>query len=66
MKYIKFISPYFLFIIFSCIHTDAWNKRANMPTARMGLTTCVVDGKIYAIGGYEKANAPGANYCISI
>jgi len=28
-----------------------WTQRADMPTARSGLSTCVVDGKIYAIGG---------------
>ncbi|MBI1923871.1 hypothetical protein HYR99_06435 [Candidatus Poribacteria bacterium] len=28
-----------------------WTKKADMPTARAGLSTSVVDGKIYAIGG---------------
>jgi len=28
-----------------------WTKKADMPTARMLLDTCMVDGKIYAIGG---------------
>ena len=28
-----------------------WNKRADMPTARIALSTPVVDEKIYAIGG---------------
>jgi N-acetylneuraminic acid mutarotase len=28
-----------------------WTTRADMPTARWELSTCVVDGKIYAIGG---------------
>ncbi len=28
-----------------------WTKKADMPTARLMLGTCVVDGKIYAIGG---------------
>ena len=28
-----------------------WTKRADMPTGRWELSTCVVDGKIYAIGG---------------
>jgi len=31
--------------------TDTWTKKADMPTARAFLSTCVVDGKIYAIGG---------------
>ena len=30
-----------------------WTKRADMPIARMFLTTSVVNGKIYAIGGYN-------------
>jgi len=30
---------------------DTWTKKANMPTARMFLTTSAVGGKIYAIGG---------------
>ncbi|MFQ6041671.1 MAG: kelch repeat-containing protein, partial [Candidatus Poribacteria bacterium] len=28
-----------------------WVRNTNMPTARWGLSTCVVNGKIYAIGG---------------
>jgi N-acetylneuraminic acid mutarotase len=31
---------------------DAWEEKADMPTARNCLSTCVVDGIIYAIGGY--------------
>jgi N-acetylneuraminic acid mutarotase len=31
--------------------TDSWVKRAEMPTARQSLSTSVVDGKIYAMGG---------------
>ena len=30
--------------------TDTWTQKADMPTPR-NTTTCVVDGKIYAIGG---------------
>ncbi len=30
-----------------------WTKRADMPTARMFLTTSVVNGRIYAIGGTD-------------
>jgi len=33
------------------IAEDTWTTKANMPTRRMGLSTCVVNGKIYAIGG---------------
>ena len=31
--------------------TDTWKKKADMPTARGLLSTSVVNGKIYAIGG---------------
>jgi len=31
--------------------TDTWTRKTNMPTARCGLSTSVVDWKIYAIGG---------------
>ena len=37
---------------------DTWTEKAPMPTARLGLTTAVVNGKIYAIGGYARANSP--------
>jgi N-acetylneuraminic acid mutarotase len=30
---------------------DEWVKKADMPTARVGLSVCEVNGKIYAIGG---------------
>ncbi len=30
---------------------DTWTRKTDMPTARFGLSTSVVDGKIYAIGG---------------
>jgi N-acetylneuraminic acid mutarotase len=36
-----------------------WTQKADMPTARLGLTTSTVNGKIYAIGGYAAANYPG-------
>ncbi len=31
--------------------TDKWTKKANMPTGRAGLSTSVVNGFIYAMGG---------------
>ncbi len=30
---------------------DTWTRKADMPTARFLLSACVVDGKIYAMGG---------------
>lgn len=34
--------------------TDTWTKKADMPTARVILnSTCVVNGRIYAIGGWD-------------
>ena len=38
---------------------DSWKRKADMPTARLGLSTCALDGKVYAIGGYTAANMPG-------
>ncbi|MFQ6113029.1 MAG: kelch repeat-containing protein [bacterium] len=38
---------------------DSWTPKTDMPTARLGLATAVVNGKIYAIGGYGAANLPG-------
>jgi hypothetical protein len=32
---------------------DVWTRKADMPTARAELSTSVVDGKIYAIGGWR-------------
>jgi hypothetical protein len=31
--------------------TDTWTKKADMPTPRTSLSTNVVNGRIYAIGG---------------
>jgi N-acetylneuraminic acid mutarotase len=31
--------------------TDKWTKKVDMPTGRKYLSTSVVNGKIYAIGG---------------
>ncbi len=30
---------------------SSWSSKAPLPTARFGATTCVADGKIYALGG---------------
>jgi len=37
--------------------TDTWTKKADMPTARARLSTSVVDGKIYAMGGSPHRDA---------
>ena len=34
--------------------TNVWTKKADMPTARQWLSTTVVSGKIFAIGGLDK------------
>ena len=31
---------------------DEWTQKASLPAARAGVVTCVVNGKIYAIGGW--------------
>ncbi len=36
---------------------DTWTEKVNMPTARCFLSTSVVDGKIYAIGGDDGTQA---------
>jgi len=33
---------------------DKWTKKADMPTVRVGLSTVVVNGKIYAISGTDR------------
>jgi len=38
---------------------NTWTRRADMPTPRIGLSTCTVNDKIYAIGGYRQAGARG-------
>jgi N-acetylneuraminic acid mutarotase len=37
--------------------TDTWTSKSEMPTARQGLSTSVVNGKIYAIGGGAASSA---------
>ena len=37
----------------SLVAEDGWTTRADMPTARSGLTTSVVEGRVYAIGGAQ-------------
>ena len=33
---------------------DTWTTAPDMPTGRFGLRTCVVDGRIYVMGGMDK------------
>ena len=35
----------------TCFAQSPWTKKADMPTGRWDPSTCVVDGKIYVIGG---------------
>jgi N-acetylneuraminic acid mutarotase len=51
--------PGLIFSTATFTQSDVWVNKADMPTARLGHATCVVDGKIYAIGGYRFANDPG-------
>ena len=37
--------------------TDTWTEKADMPTARSDLGSSVVNGKIYAIGGFPSGTA---------
>jgi N-acetylneuraminic acid mutarotase len=37
---------------------SAWSSKAPLPTARFGLTTCVVDGRIYTLGGGDAPYTP--------
>jgi N-acetylneuraminic acid mutarotase len=38
---------------------NPYTRKADMPTARLGLVTAVVNDSIYAIGGYAGINQPG-------
>jgi len=33
---------------------DSWTRKASLPTPRIGLSSCVLNGKIYAIGGVKQ------------
>jgi RNA polymerase sigma factor (sigma-70 family) len=37
--------------------TDAWTRKADMPSARVGLSAAVVDGRIYAFGGVSEPDS---------
>ena len=36
---------------------DTWTYKADMPTARVFIGGCVLDGKIYVIGGAPSASS---------
>jgi N-acetylneuraminic acid mutarotase len=36
--------------------TNKWTAKTSMPTPRVGVTACVVDGKIYLLGGNSSLN----------
>ena len=38
--------------------TDQWTQKADMPTGRSGMSTSVVNGKIYVIGGWGEGDQP--------
>ena len=42
--------------------TNTWERVADMPTPRADLGTAVVDGKIYAMGGYTGIDNRGENF----
>ena len=39
--------------------TDTWTKKTDMPTPRMGAIACLVNGKIYVLGGTSSGGGPG-------
>jgi len=39
--------------------TDTWDSVANIPTSRMFPAACVLDGKIYVIGGHSQNDSNG-------
>jgi N-acetylneuraminic acid mutarotase len=44
-----------------CLAQDSpWTAKADMPTPRSHLSTCVVNGKIYAIGGNPNRGGCGS------
>jgi hypothetical protein len=40
--------------------TDRWAERASMPTARGALALAMLDGSLYAVGGYDRTRNTGA------
>lgn len=48
---ILILSALFITNVGNLAADETWTRKANMPTQRSGFATCVVNGKIYAIGG---------------
>jgi len=55
---ILFLIPLLLLPSMSLAEEDTWTTKADMPTARGGLSTSVVNGKIYAFGGWRISYLP--------
>jgi len=36
--------------------TDTWTEKTDIPKWISGLSTCVLNGKVYAIGGYKETS----------
>ena len=41
--------------------TDSWTRKSDIPTGRTALATCVVEGRIYAVGGFSATAIYSAN-----
>lgn len=50
---ISFISLLLCISMLASVQAGTWTRKADMPTPRVGVGVCVLDGKIYAIGGYD-------------
>jgi N-acetylneuraminic acid mutarotase len=49
-------------VVFICLQFNTlaqWTRHSDMPTARWGLSACMLDGKIYALGGSQNLTSPG-------
>lgn len=53
----QFLAKYAALILLASVVSNTvaatWTPKADMPTARMGFSTSVVDGKIYAISALQ-------------
>ena len=57
LQFVIFFIPFLIAILIlssiSLAQKDTWTKKADMPTARVMFSTSAVNGKIYAIGGWD-------------